>query len=139
MKKRYKIMMYTFLIAIMIIGGLLVVYLIGKEEGEYSFEWVIAVIKGVVGGAIGAFVIKLLYSKWRMKRKSNVPEVDERSVLLMKRYLLIVLYFVLFGSSALLMALYGMGIHTIETGMLIVYMMILFLVIGIGAVIVTRL
>ncbi|WP_416150039.1 hypothetical protein ACM26V_03300 [Salipaludibacillus sp. HK11] len=134
MKKRYEIMIYCFLYGMIIIGGLLGVYLIGKEEGEYSFELAGAVILGSVGGII----IQSLFAKWRKKRNGNVPDVDERILLLMKRYFLIVLYFVLIGSGALLVALYAMGVHTIETGMLIVYMMVLYILIGIGVLVVKR-
>ncbi|MFA9560430.1 hypothetical protein ACERII_24315 [Evansella sp. AB-rgal1] len=134
MEKRYKITIYTFLLGMIIIGGLIGVYLIGKEEGEYSFHLAVAVIVGSLGG----FIINLLYSNWRKKRNGNVPEVDERSLLLMKRYLLIVLYFVLIGSGAFLIVLYALGVQTIETGMLIVYMMILYMIVGIGGVVVKR-
>lgn len=128
-------MIYLFVIGMIIVGGLLGVYFIGKEEGEYNFELALAVIVGSVGG----FVIFSLYSTWRKKRNGNVPEVDERSLLLIKRYLLIVLYFILIGSGAILLVLYAIGIQTIEVGMLIVYMMILYMLIGIGAVVVKRL
>ncbi|WP_066306001.1 hypothetical protein [Bacillus sp. FJAT-29814] len=134
MKTRYQMMIYIFIIGMIIIGGLLGVYLTGKEDGEFSFGLAAAVIVGSLGG----FLISFLYSKWRKKRNGNIPELDERSLLLMKRYLLIVLYVVLIGSGALLLVLYAMGVHTIETGMIIVYMMILYMVIGIGAVVVKR-
>lgn len=135
MKKSYKIMIYIFWVGMIIIGGLLGVYLIGKEEGEFSFELAGSVIIGSLGGVL----ITFLYAKWRKKRNGNVPEVDERSLFLMKRYLLIILYFVLVGSGAILIVLYAMGVQTVETGMLIVYMMILYILIGIGAVVVKRL
>lgn len=135
MKKKYEGIIYIFVFGMMIIGGLLGVYLIGREEGEYSFELASAVIGGSLVGILSTF----LFSKWRKKRKGNVPEVDERSILLMKRYFLIVLYFVLVGSSAILIVLYARGVQTIETGMLIVYMMVLYMIIGLGAVVVKRL
>ncbi|MFC4388947.1 hypothetical protein ACFOZ1_14180 [Gracilibacillus marinus] len=134
MKRRYEIMIPIFLVGMIIIGGLFGVYLIGKEEGEFSFDLAGSVIAGTIGG----FLITLLYAKWRKKRKGNVPTVDERSLLIMKKYLLIVLYFVLVGSGAILIVLYAMGIQTIETEILIVYMMILYMIIGLGAIIVKR-
>ena len=57
----------------------------------------------------------------------------------MKRYLMGVLYVVLLGSGAALLILYSMGVHFIETGMLIVCMMGLYLLIGLGAVITKQL
>jgi hypothetical protein len=134
MKKDFAIQVAIFIMAMFIIGGLLGVYLIGKEEGVFDFGLAIPVIVGSVGG----ITISFLFAKWRKRRRGNVPDVDERSLVLMKRYFLVVLYVVLIGSGALLIILYGMGVHTIETGMLIVYMAILYLVIGIGAVVVKR-
>ena len=50
-----------------------------------------------------------------------------------------VLYVVLFGSGAFLIILYSAGVHLIETGMLIVCMMGLYMLIGLGAIITKRL
>lgn len=130
MKKRYEIMAYIFLLVMIVIGGVLGLYI---AEGEFNFSYAAAAVKGTVGGGIITFIFSKL-----LKKKNKVPKFDERSLLIMKRYLLIVLYFVLFGSGAILIALYGMGVHTIETGMLIVYMMILYIVIGIGVVVVKQ-
>lgn len=117
-----------------IVGGLLGVYLIGKEEGVFDF----GLAASVIGGSVGGFLISLFVTRWLKKRRGNIPEVDERSLVLMRRYFLGVLYVVLIGSGALLLVLFGMGIQYIETGMLIVYMMILYVLIGIGAVVVKR-
>ena len=134
MKKSYEILIYIFLLVMFIIGGVLGVYLIGKEEGVFDFGLVVPII----GGTVVGLTVSFLFTKWRKKRKGNVPEVDERSVLLMKRYFLAVLYVVLFGSGALLIVLYGIGVHTIDTGMIAVYMAILYLLIGVGAFVVKR-
>lgn len=130
MKKSYEIMAYIFLLIMITIGGLLGLYI---AEGELDFTYAIAAVIGVVGGGSIPFIFSRI-----LKRKNKVPKFDERSLVIMKRYLLVVLYFVLFGSGALLIALYGMGVHTIETGMLIVYMMVLYILIGIGAVVVKQ-
>ncbi|MEI4770691.1 hypothetical protein WAX74_13730 [Psychrobacillus sp. FJAT-51614] len=129
MKKRYEVIIYGVVMGCMFIGGLLGVYMIGQKEGAFSFDLLIPIIVGIVGG----FIIFLLISKWRKKRNGNVPEVDERTLLLMKKYFSIALYVVLFGSGALLLILFAMGVETIETGMLIVYMMVVYFLIGIGA------
>ena len=134
MKKQYEILIYIFIMVMFICGGLLAVYLIGKDEGVFDFGLVVPIISGTAVG----LTVSFLYTKWRKKRMGNVPEVDERSVLLMKRYFLVVLYVVLFGSGALLIVLYGLGVHTIETGMIAVYMAVLYLLIGIGAFVVKR-
>jgi hypothetical protein len=133
--KRLQITIWFVIIGSMILGGFLGMYIIGKETGEYNYE----IISSILIGTVLSFIIYLLSSKWNKKRNGNVPEVDERSVLMMQRYLMVVLYVVLFGSGAILLILYSIGIYSIETGMLIVYMMGLFILIGIGTLIVKRL
>jgi peptidoglycan biosynthesis protein MviN/MurJ (putative lipid II flippase) len=133
-KRRYEILIYLFIVMMFIVGGLLGVYLIGKEEGVFD----LGLAGAVIGGSVGGILISLFVTRWLKKRRGNIPEVDERSLVLMRRYFLVVLYVVLIGSGALLLVLFGMGIQYIETGMLIVYMMILYILIGIGAVVVKR-
>jgi len=133
-KHKLQMTIWFVVIGCMIIGGFLGVYLIGKETGEYNYEIAIAILVGTVLG----FIIYLLISMWNKKRNGNIPDVDERSILLMKRYLVSVLYVVLFGSGAVLLFLYSMGVRFIETGMLIVCMMGLYMLIGLGAVITKR-
>ena len=134
MKKRYEVIIYAVVIGCMFIGGLLGVYLVGKEDGTFSFDLLIPITVGIAGG----FIIFILISKWRQKRNGKMPDVDERTLLLMKKYFSIALYVVLLGSGALLLILFAMGVETIETGMLIVYMMVVYFLIGIG-VFVTKL
>lgn len=121
----------AFIFGCMIIGGFLVAYILGEATGEYNYHIAIATTVGtVLGGAI-----YLILSKWNKKRNGAVPDVDERTIKLMQRYLMFVLYVVLFGSAAILLTLYSMGIHSIATGMLIVYMGGLFMLIMVGAII----
>ena len=129
------IMIWGFIIGSMTIGGFLGIYILGKGTGEYDYEFAFAII----GGSVIAFVIYLLMSKWNKKRKGNIPDIDERSVMLMQKYLMSVLYVVFFGSAAALLTLYFIGVHYIETGLLIVYMMGLLMLIGIGALVTKRL
>lgn len=127
-------LVWIFIIACMMIGGFLGIYIIGRATGEYNYDLVIPIVVGTVIG----FLITLLFTKLAKKKKGNVPDFDERNMMLMKRYLLIVLYFVLFGSGAALLILYAMGIHTIETGMLIVFLIGLYILIGVGALVTKR-
>lgn len=120
---------WIFIIGCIMIGGFLGVYIIGLETGEFSYNLAIAVLVGTVSG----FLIYLIFSMLAKKKNGNIPAFDERSAKLMQRYLMIVLYVVLVGSGAALIFLYAMGIHFIETGMLIVTLMGLYIVIGIGA------
>jgi hypothetical protein len=125
----------AFIFVCILIGGFLGIYIIGKTTGEYNYNLAIPIIVGTVSG----FFIYLIFFKLSKKRNGNVPDFDERSVILMKRYFMIVLYVVLIGSGAVLLILYSMGVYSIETGMLIVCMMILYMLIGIGSLITKRL
>jgi heme A synthase len=134
-KSKLLIFSWAFLFVCTLIGGFLGIYLIGKNTGEYHIEWAISII----GGSVGGFFIYLLFYMWSKKRNGNVPDFDERSVILMKRYFMIVLYFILIGSGAVLLVLYSMGVQSIETGILIVCLIVLYMLIGIGALITKRL
>lgn len=125
--KKLQIFGWVFIVLCMIIGGFLGMYIFGEDPIEY--------VMPIIGGLALGSVITLILYKWNKKRNVNVPDVDERTLLLLKRYLVIVLYVVLLGSGAILLVLYSMGVYSIETGMLIVYMMILYILIGVGTVI----
>lgn len=133
--KKIFILSWVFIIACILAGGFLGIYIIGKGTGDYNYDLALPMIGGT---AIGILLSIILY-KWGTKRKRNVPDFDERSILLMKRYFLIVLYVVLVGSGAVLLVLYAMGVHTIETGMLILCLVCLYMLIGIGAFVTKRL
>jgi hypothetical protein len=93
----------------------------------------------IIGGILLGAIVPLLFLLWRKKKSKLIPAIDERNLLLFKRYLLGAFYVVMIGSSALLITLYGIGIETIETGMIIVYMAILYILIIIGAMVTKRL
>ena len=131
MTNKQERLIWAVVIGSMTIGGFLSAYLLG---GERNYEIAIAVIVGL----IASFIIQLLYSKLRQKKNGNVPEFDERSVFLMRRYFMYVLYFALFGSGALLIVLYAMGVREIEIEMLVLYVMAIFMVIGFGSLVAKR-
>lgn len=122
--KTLEIVGLVFITACSMFGGFLGLYIYGVDTSEYAFA--------IIGGPILGIFTYLLISKWNKKRNGKVPDIDERTLILMQRYLMVVLYVVLFGSAAALLILYAMGVHSIETVMLIVYMGGLFIVIGIG-------
>ncbi|WP_223703118.1 hypothetical protein [Sutcliffiella deserti] len=126
---------WSFIIICIMAGGILGVYLIGREEGVFDMDLVLSVVIGTLGGAF----FTIVFSIWKKKRKRNIPEFDERNLSLMKRYFLIALYFIIFGSGALLLVLFFMGVETIDVGMLIVYMMVLYLIVGLGALVTAKL
>lgn len=133
--KRLQIISWIVIIGCMLIGGLLAIYLIGKETGVYDYELLFPITLGTVGG----FLIFLAISKLKQKRNGNVPDFDERSVSLIKKYLMISLYVILFGSGAALIIVYAMGIKYIETGILMIYLFSLYIILGLGTLVVKRL
>ncbi|KMK75544.1 hypothetical protein [Alkalihalobacillus pseudalcaliphilus] len=114
------------IILFMTIGGILGSYLF---ERAFRLELILPIIAGAIIGLATTFFI----DKWKRKRNGNVPDVDERTLKNMQRYLLIVLYVLLIGGGAVLIALYASGIHAIETVWLIVSFMVIYIVIGLGA------
>ncbi|MED3552702.1 hypothetical protein [Cytobacillus praedii] len=133
--KRLQIISWIVIIGCMLIGGLLAIYLIGKETGVYDYELLFPITIGTVGG----FLIFLAISRLKKKRNGNVPDFDERSVSLIKKYLMISLYVILFGSGAALIIVYAMGIKYIETGLLMIYLFSLYIILGLGTLVVKRL
>ena len=133
--KRLQIISWIVIIGCMLIGGVLGIYLIGKETGVYDYELLFPITLGTVGG----FLMFLAISKLKQKRNGNVPDFDERSLSLIKKYLMISLYAILFGSGAALIIVYAMGIKYIETGILIIYLFSLYIILGLGTLVVKRL
>ncbi|MEA3321611.1 MAG: hypothetical protein U9Q88_16570 [Bacillota bacterium] len=117
------------------IGGALGIYLIGKDEGVFDYSLLLSMFSGTLGGLI----LVLLFMYLRKKRKRKLPEFDERSLLLMKRYFLGALYVVLIGSGAVVVTLVFLGVETVDVGMLAVYLSILYIVVGMGALVTAKL
>ncbi|MEK4229635.1 hypothetical protein [Solibacillus sp. FSL H8-0538] len=133
--KRLQTTLWLVIIGSMLIGGVLGIYLIGKETGEYNYELLLPM--GI--GSVGGLVIFLANRKFKQKRNGNVPDYDERSALLIQKYFMIALYVILFGSGAALLVAYAMGIQYIETGLLIMCLFGIFMVLGVGALVAKRL
>lgn len=134
-KNKLLIIALVFMVCCNLTGGLLGVYLIRGETGGFDYDLAGAV---VVGTAIG-LVFYFIAAKLSKKRNGNVPEVDERSIMLLKRYFMITLYVILLGSGAALIVVYSMGIHLIETGLLIVCLGVIYIVVILGAFVIKRL
>lgn len=126
-----EILIWVFVIVFMMVGGFIGLYVTGNFEKD--------LVMAIVIGSILAFLVNLFLSIRRKKKNGNVPPADERTLLLMQRYFMGVLYVVLIGSGALLLVLYAMGIESIQIEMIIVYLAALFILIGCGTLIVKRL
>jgi peptidoglycan/LPS O-acetylase OafA/YrhL len=131
--KRLQMIAWIVIIGCILLGGLLGIYLIGKDTGVYDYDLILPICVGTFGG----FLIFLALSK--LKQKRNVPDFDERSMKVMQKYFLIAFYVILVGSGAALVIVYAMGIKTIETGLLIVCLGGLYMILGFGALIAKRL
>ena len=121
---------------VIIVGSIL-----GSFIGMYiglGDDWRVDYIAPGLGGALIGFTAIFLFAKWREFKRGNVPEYDERTLLLLKRYFLIVLYVLLIGSGTVFLTLMAFGIKTVETGWLIVGLMVIYLIVGFGAVVVKR-
>ena len=133
--KKLQIIAWFVIIGCILIGGVLGIYLIGKDTGQFDYDLLLPVFLGT----FGSFLIFMLFSKLKQKRNGNVPDFDERSASLMRKYFLIALYVILMASGAALIVAYAMGIQYIETGLLIVCLMGLYIVLGLGTLVVKRL
>ncbi|RPJ95229.1 hypothetical protein CW357_11490 [Rummeliibacillus sp. TYF005] len=122
-------------VALMLIGGAIGIYIIGNTTNEYPWDLMIPAIVGAVGG----MVIFLAISMWREKRNGNIPSYDERTIKNLQKYFMVVLYFTLTGSGLALIIAFAMGIKTIETGLLIFILTVLFSLVGLGSLVVKRL
>ena len=132
--KKLQIIAWIVIIGCFLLGGLLGIYVIGKDTGIYDYELILPICVGTFGG----FFIYLALSKLKQKRNGNVPDFDERSMKVMQKYFLIAFYVILVGSGAALVIVYAMGIKTIETGLLIVCLMVLYILLGLGSLIAKR-
>ncbi|WP_404460281.1 hypothetical protein [Sutcliffiella horikoshii] len=133
--KKWFWLAFVVILICMQIGGALGIYIIGREEGVFDYSLLLSMFQGTLGG----LVLVLLIMFFRKKRKPKLPEFDERSMLLMKRYFLGALYVVFLGSAAIVVTLALLGVKTVEVGMLAVYLSILFIVVGMGALVTARL
>lgn len=139
MMKKHSIVQVGIIIAFVLfisIGGVVLIYL-GDYQGLIEMDRTI-IIAVMSGGIVGGLVPFLL-SKYKQKKKGNIPVYDERTVLLLQKYFNYVLYTLLFGGSLALLVMYGMGVEMIRTELLIVGMTVVFIATGIGSLIIKRL
>ncbi|MBK3494169.1 hypothetical protein JFL43_04710 [Viridibacillus sp. YIM B01967] len=115
-------------------GGMLGLYLIELKEPGRSGGLFLPIVVGNLLGIGTTFIVWLI----QKKRHGNVPTVDERTLQNLKKFYAAALYLVLFGSGGILIILFLMDVQTIEVGMLFIYMMVLFIVLGVGTMLAKR-
>lgn len=108
---------------------LLAKVILTKETGESD----IGTILLITGAMIVGVLISYLLSVRKQKRNGNVPEVDERTIFVMKNYFMWAFYFVFIGTGLITLVIYLMNVKTVEVGMLFVYQMIVMILVAIGA------
>lgn len=132
MKKRYELLVYIFITLCCFLGLWLGLKLIG--EGLPSGKSLLVLI--LVGIACGIGLPMLV--SWLRDRKRQ-PEMDERTVRMLKDYLLAATAGVWLLSGILLLVLFGIGYETIELGLIAIYGMGIVFLMTVGLFVVKRL
>lgn len=131
-KKRYELLVYIFITLCCFLGLWLGLKLIG--EGLPSGKLLLVLILVGIAGGIG---LPMLVS-WLKDRKRQ-PEMDERTVRMLKDYLLAATAGVWLLSGILLLVLFGIGYETVELGLIAIYGMGIVFLMTVGLFVVKRL
>ena len=102
-----------------------------KETGDFDIELAFLIAGSMIGGAL----ISYLLSIWKKKRSHNIPDLDERTIFVLKNYFMYAFYFLLVVSGILTFVLYFLDVKTVEIGLLFVYQMMIYICLGIGAIV----
>ncbi|AIF65568.1 hypothetical protein SAMN04489762_2959 [Terribacillus saccharophilus] len=132
MKKRYELLVYIFITLCCFLGLWLGLKLIG-EDLPSGKSLLVLILVGIAGG-IG---LPMLVS-WLRDRKRQ-PEMDERTVRMLKDYLLAATAGVWLLSGILLLVLFGIGYETVELGLIAVYGIGIVFLMTVGLFVVKRL
>ena len=87
----------------------------GESANPLDYVWLNIVI-------LGTFGLTTILTKWRGNRRGKIPAVDERTIQVMKNYLLLVLLSSFFISVIVLFVLFFRGVETSEMGWIFVYL-----------------
>lgn len=132
MKKRYELLVYIFITLCCFLGLWLGLKLI-DEDLPSGKSLLVLILVGIAGG-IG---LPMLVS-WLRDRKRQ-PEMDERTVRMLKDYLLAATAGVWLLSGILLLVLFGIGYETVELGLIAVYGIGIVFLMTVGLFVVKRL
>lgn len=131
-KKRYELLFYTFITLCCFIGLWIGLKLAGGPFPSGT-SFIILTLVGVACGIGLPMLISLV------RRRKSLPEMDERTVRIIKDYLLMASVGIGFVSGILLLVLVGIGYQTIELGILALYGSIMVLLTAAGLFVVKRL
>lgn len=131
MNDRKKLKVFAGVVIGVLIGATV---LIVKGTGEFDIGMILA----MTGAMIGSAFVSYLLSIRKKKQNGNIPEVDERTIKVLKNYFLWAFYFVMIGSGLISFILFLMDVKTVELGMLFTYQVLLFMIVAVGAVVAKR-
>lgn len=130
--------LYSLAIGPIIIGGNLFLYFVDRipgHEGEgamvFDYVWLNMIV-------LGMFVLTTFLMKRREKRRGKIPAVDERTLQMMKNYLLLVLSAIFFISAIILLVLFFLGVETIEIGWIFLYLSVWIVLSILGGFVVSK-
>ncbi|MFP7254833.1 hypothetical protein SFC02_11085 [Terribacillus goriensis] len=130
-KMRYEFIIYVFITVCCFVG----IWLGTKVSGEQLPSGNYFVLFLLVGAFCGVGLPMLI--SWS-QRKSGEPDMDERTVRMLKNYLLSAFLLVSFLSGVLLLVLVGIGYENIALGWIAVYGGAIFILLTAGLFIVKR-
>lgn len=134
-KRTVGVIMLSLLAAINVVGMLVLYYFMAKrldlplKLGHFAF----LIVCVLVGGAIG-----LLYMKYRRRRLGNTPLIDERTRMMVQKFMNVMFAILLIGGSIAIITLFFIGIETIEVGLLALVIGLFFVVCIIGLFIIKK-
>lgn len=135
MNNKKKLTVFIALIVVMIGAALLLAKMIlTKETGEFSIGAAISITGSMLIGGLVSYLLSI----WKEKRNKKIPEVDERTVVVLKNYFVWAFYIVMIASSFILIILYLTDVETIELGMIFAYQALIYILVAIGAFIAKR-
>lgn len=128
-EKKLKIFAGVVLGAMIGASVLMAKVMLEKETGEADIGSLLL----IAGAMIVGVLISYLLSVRKQKRNGNIPEIDERTIFVMKNYFMWAFYFIFIGTGLITLMLYLMDVETVEVGLLFVYQMIIIILVAIGA------
>ncbi|MFP7494617.1 hypothetical protein SFC66_12575 [Terribacillus saccharophilus] len=132
MKMRNEFLIYVCMTLCCFFGIWLGIKLVGEQlpSGDFFLLFVLV-------GAVCGVGLPMLIS-WS-QRRSRKTDMDERTVRMLKNYLLAAFLFVAFLSGLLLLVMAGIGYETIELGMIAAYGAVIIVLMTVGLFVVKRL
>ncbi|HAM81805.1 hypothetical protein [Ornithinibacillus bavariensis] len=131
--QKLQVWIWPLIIVGMILGVIMGIYFFNDSTNNLSLAI------SIPFGAVLGFIIFYLLSKRNKRKNGNTPSFDERNTLMMQQFLVIAQNVIMLAVGTALVISYAKGITSINIEVLIVCWMILFILIGLGALVAKRL